>query len=142
MASNVTDIKIYDGIEVRAQKPMDVRSIVTYREDLYKLETWPHDSYVDENGDVHHIIYMKEGMQVTVTGDKTNPIFEVYILTDLNKILEKDYSGWKLHTGSGSPTGPGAFIGNIDGGRADERYTASQVIFCGNATSRGEHDDE
>jgi hypothetical protein len=141
MASNVTDIKIYDGIEVRAQKPMDVRSIVTYREDLYKLETWPHDSYVDENGDVHHIIYMKEGMQVTVTGDKTNPIFEVYILTDLNKILEKDYSGWKLYSG-GSGGGQMALTGNIDGGRASERYTPSQVIYCGNAISRGETDDE
>lgn len=135
-----TETRIYDGIEVRAQKPMDVRSIVTYREDLYKLNTWPHDTYVDENGEEHHTIYMKEGMVVTVTGDETNPIFELYILTDLSKILNKDYSGWKFVGGSGG--GSMAFSGNIDGGRADERYTPSQVINCGNATSRGETDDE
>ena len=136
-----TETKIYDGIEVRAQKPLDVRSQVTYREDLYKLSSWPHDTYIDEDGKEHHTIYMKEGMMVMVTGDKQNPVFELYVLTDLSKILEKDYSGWKLYSG-GSGGGQMALTGNIDGGRASERYTPSQVIYCGDARSRGETDDE
>lgn len=134
-----TETKIYDGIEVRAQKPLDVRSQVTYREDLYKISSWPHDTFVDDNGEEHHTIYMKEGMVVMVTGDKQNPIYEQYVLIDLDKILNKDYSGWKY---LGSSGGGMSLTGNIDGGRADEYYTPSQVINCGNAISRGETEDE
>ena len=138
-----SETKIYDGILVRAQKPIDVRTIVKYREDLYKLESWPHDSYTDENGEQHHIIYMKEGMVVTVTGDETYPIFELYVLTDLKKILNKDLSGWKFIGGTGAGNGGGMpSTGNIDGGRASERYAPSQIINCGNAWTRGETDDE
>lgn len=140
MASSET--KIYDGIEVRAQQAMDVRTIVVNREDLYKLSTWPHDSYIDEDGKEHHTIYMKEGMTVMVTGTKDNPVFEQYILVDLSKILESDYSGWKF---MGNMTGGGGGLGvsgNIDGGTASSRYTGSQIINCGDASSRGETDDE
>lgn len=136
-----TDTKIYDGIEVRAQKPMDVRTIVTYREDLYKLSTWPHDTYIDEDGNEHHTIYMREGMTVMVTGDKSNPIFESYVLVDLSKILDPGYAGWKF---AGNMNGGGGIglTGNIDGGNAAGRYTQSQIINCGNASSRGETSDE
>lgn len=146
-----SETKIYDGIEVRAQKPLDVRSIVETREDLYKLKSWPHDSYVDENGVEHHTIYMKEGMIVTVTGnEETGPIFELYVLTNLSKILEKDYSGWKfiggLDTGNGGNINGGlSASGNIDGGRANERFAPSQIIDGGHengAVVRGETDDE
>lgn len=146
-----TTTKIYDSIEVRAQKPLDSRSVVTYREDLYKLDSWPHDSYIDENGEEQHIIYMKEGMIVCVTGDKVNPVFELYILADLSKILNKDYSGWKYignmsnGSGPGSGSGPGIgniVAGNIDGGSALGSYSPSQVIFGGNAYTRGETNDE
>ena len=140
-----SETKLYDGIEVRAQKPIDVRSQVTYREDLYKLSSWPHDTYIDEDGKEHHTIYMKEGMMVMVTGDKDNPIFELYILQDLNKILEKDYSGWKYFGPGGNNSGGNNLVGNIDGGRADEYYTPSQIINCGDingAFVRGETDDE
>lgn len=140
------ETKIYDGIEVRAQKPLDVRSVVTYREDLYKLSSWPHDTYIDEDGREHHTIYMKEGMIVTVTGnEETGPIFELYVLTDLSKILEKDYSGWKFIGGLNNGNGGGGSMsatGNLDGGRADERYAPNQLINCGNAYARGETDDE
>ena len=137
-----SETKIYDGILVRAQKPIDVRTIVKYREDLYKLESWPHDSYTDENGEQHHIIYMKEGMVVTVTGDKANPVFERYMLIDINKILNKDYSGWKFIDQGGNGGGSMPITGNIDGGRAYERYSPNQIIYCGTATSRGETEDE
>lgn len=145
-----TSMKIYDGIEVRAQKPLDVRSTVTYREDLYNINSWPHDSYVDEQGVEHHTIYMKEGMMVVVTGDETTPVFELYVLTNLSKILNSDYSGWKYIGGAGSGQGgaslfPGGgmpFSGNIDGGRADAVYAPTQVLYCGNASTRGEIENE
>ena len=38
-----TGIHMFDGIEVRAQQPLDLRSIVTTREDLFDINTWPHD---------------------------------------------------------------------------------------------------
>ena len=99
-----TESKFYDGVEVRAQKPFDVRTIQERREDLYDINMWPHDTYIDENGDEHYTIYMKEGMTVTVTGTKENPVFEQYMLIDLSKMLNKDYSGWKL-LGTGSTPG-------------------------------------
>lgn len=134
--------KFYDGIEVRAQKPLDVRTIVEKREDLYNINTWPHDSYIDENGVVQYTIYMKEGMVVTVTGTKETPVFDLYMLTDLSKILDKGYAGWKfLGTGS-SPGGGGSITGNIDGGRADEYYAPPQIIIGGDAGSRGETENE
>lgn len=118
--------KIYDGIEVRAQQALDTRTIVTYKTDLIKKSSFPHD------GDT---IYMKEGMTVTVTGTKEDPVFDLYILTDLDKILATDYSGWKLVNGGG--------FGNVnlDGGRAEEIYTPQQIIDAGSqngATARGE----
>lgn len=138
-----TESKFYDGIEVRAQKPLDVRTIVEKREDLYKLNTWPHDTYIDEDGIEHYTIYMKEGMCVTVTGTKDNPVFDLYMLVNIDKILDQNYAGWKFIGSAGSPGTGGAMpgAGNIDGGRADEYYTPGQIINCGNAESRGETEE-
>ena len=138
-----TETKIYDGIEVRAQKPLDTRTIVTYREDLCKLSSWPHDSYIDENGVQRHIIYMKEGMVITVTGTKKEPVHELYILADLDNILDPNLRGWRfVGTSSGGGGASLPTVGNIDGGGAMGRYTLDQVIYCGNAYSRGETEDE
>ena len=141
-----TESKFYDGVEVRALKPFDVRTIQERREDLYDINMWPHDTYIDENGEEHYTIYMKEGMTVTVTGTKENPVFEQYMLIDLSKMLNKDYSGWKLLGTCSTPGGGGgALTGNIDGGRADETYNQSQVIDGGSengATVRGETEKE
>ena len=138
-----TESKFYDGIEVRAQKPLDVRTIVEKREDLYKLNTWPHDTYIDKDGTEHYTIYMKEGMCVTVTGTKDNPVFDLYMLVNIDKILDQNYAGWKFIGSAGSPGNGGAMpgVGNIDGGRADEYYTPGQIINCGNAESRGETEE-
>ena len=81
---------------------------------------------------------MREGMRVTVTGTKTNPVFDLYILQDLSNILNA--SGWKYFGASGGP-GMGGF-GNIDGGRADESYAPGQSISGGNAYSRGEVEEK
>lgn len=140
-----TESKFYDGVEVRAQKPFDVRTIQERREDLYDINMWPHDTYIDEDGKEHYTIYMKEGMTVTVTGTKDNPIFEQYMLVDLDKMLNKDYSGWKLLGTGSAPGGGGSLTGNIDGGRADETYNQSQIIDGGSingAIVRGETEKE
>lgn len=151
--------KFYDGIEVRAQKPVDVRTIVESKEDLYKLSSWPHDEYIEgmggqyavaENGN-KYVVYMKEGMVVTVTGTKDNPIHDLYILTDITKILGEKiedengnpigwdyYAGWKHYTGGSGSNESVNINGNIDGGRADEFYTPSQIIKGGNCNSQGE----
>ena len=132
----MSNAKIYNGLEVRAQKVLDARTVVTHKEQLYKLDTWPHD--FDANG--NPIIYMKEGMVVTVTGTKEIPVFDLYILTDLDKILNKDYSGWKLVSGGST----NAFGAQIDGGHADEVYSPSQILDFGSqngASVRGETND-
>lgn len=129
----MSNAKIYNGLEVRAQKLLDSRSSVTYKNDLINLSTWPHDIGADGKP----IIYMKEGMIVSVTGTTDQPVGDIYVLIDLNKILNKDYSGWKLVSG-GLVQGFGA---NLDGGRADGRYTPDQILDFGStngATVRGE----
>ena len=69
----MSNAKIYNGLEVRAQKALDTRTIVTYKSQLRELNTWPHDIGADGKP----IIYMKEGMMVTVTGTKEQPVFDV-----------------------------------------------------------------
>lgn len=128
--------KIYDSIELRAQKVLDARTIVTYKEQLCQLDTWPHDIGADGKP----IIYMKEGMVITVTGTKNNPVFDLYILVDLDKILDKNYAGWKYYGGGSG----GAMTANLDGGRASEVYTPSQILDFGSqngASVRGEIGD-
>lgn len=129
----MSNAKIYNGLEVWAQESIDSRTIVTTKEQLYTLETWPHDIGADGKP----IIYMKEGMVVTVTGTKEQPVHDLYILTDLSKILETDYSGWKL-VGGGIGGSTGA---QFDGGRADEVYAPHQIMDFGSqngASVRGE----
>lgn len=124
-----TASKFYDGIEVRAQKLLDVRTAVDTIDDLTRLESFPHDTYIDENGDAHHTVYMKEGMVVSVKDPG-----DLYMLMDLSKIRvegEWPLGGWKRLTGvlGGSSTGEIDY----DGGSSISTYLVSQVINCGGA---------
>ena len=114
-----SDYKLYDGIEVLAQQALDKRTIVNTKSDLTKLDTWPHDP-------ASHTVYMKEGMVVTVreTGD-------LNVLMSLPDILSE--KGWRFY-GSGGGSG----MGDLDGGRAEESYTPSQIINCGGANAFGD----
>lgn len=117
-------MKIYEGITLQAQQLLDKRTAVQTKDDLFKINTWPHD------GDT---IYMAEGMRVSIISTG-----ELYMLMDLSQILNKipyNYDevekknvggGWKLVTGSGGS-------GSLDGGRADEIYTNDQIVDCGGA---------
>lgn len=81
MARNKGTFKFAANFEVKLQGLLDPRGGVTTKDELINKETFPYD------GDT---IYMTEGMLVTVSSTQ-----EVYMLTNLSKILESDYSGWK-----------------------------------------------
>lgn len=66
--------------EVKMQAALDPRMTVDTKTELINKETWPYD------GDT---IYMKEGMCVDVKEERCS-----YMLVDLSKILNTDYSGW------------------------------------------------
>lgn len=131
--------KIYDGIEVLAQQALDKRTIVKTKSMLLEYKSFPHQAVLDLDGNPvliddedsinygkpKFIIYMKEGMTVSVT-DEGN----LYMLMDLNKFDDKNYRGWKLVAGGGQSSDA---ITNLDGGRADEVYNHFQNINGGKA---------
>lgn len=80
MARDIGSSIFTSTIQLKLQALLDPRGGVDKKAELYDINTWPHD------GDV---IYMKEGMLVTVRSEKS-----VYMLVDLSKILNTDYSGW------------------------------------------------
>lgn len=113
-------IKTSNIIEVRTQQPyIKGRGPVKTKEDLIKAETWPHD--VDVNG--NKIFYVYEGMIVPVISSQ-----DIYMLVDPYKILNPDYSGWKL-------VSVGTQGAEMDGGSANSYYTESQRIYGGNASA-------
>ena len=69
------------NFQVKMQELLDPRGGVSTKSDLINKETFPYD------GDT---IYMVKGMLVTVADEQS-----VYMLIDVDKILESDYSGWK-----------------------------------------------
>lgn len=108
----MADIKLPLDIEVRTQRPLESnRGPVQVKSDLINPDTWAHD------GDIY---YVYDGMIVPVlsTGD-------LWMLIDSSKLLDDRYQGWKLIGGNSG--------GNLDGGRADDVYTPSQIISCGGA---------
>lgn len=69
------------NFQVKMQELLDPRGGVQTKAELINKETFPYD------GDT---IYMVKGMLVTVAEEQS-----VYMLIDVDKILESDYSGWK-----------------------------------------------
>lgn len=106
------------SLDVRTQKPLEYkRGPVMSKSDLINSETWSYD--VDNNG--NKIFYVYPGMIVPVITSR-----EIYMLIDPSKIIEEDYSGWSIISGSG-----GDMI--YDGGNALSRYIKEQVLDSGNA---------
>lgn len=105
-------------IDVKTQRPLiDKRGPVLTKNQLINPETWSYD--IDENG--NKIFYVYPGMLVPVINSR-----DVYMLIDPTKILDEDYSGWAVISGSG---------GNViyDGGSARDIYTTEQYMDAGNA---------
>lgn len=68
------------NFEVKKAEALDPRGWVETKADLINKETWPYD------GDT---LYLYKGMQVVVADE-----LAVYMLNDVSKALETDYSGW------------------------------------------------
>ena len=99
------------SIEVQTQHPLVAkRGPVATKNDLINRNSWSHD------GDV---FYVYNGMLVSVLSSN-----DLWMLVDSSKILEPDFSGWKLIGSVGA---------DIDGGHADEVYSPNQLIQCGDA---------
>lgn len=115
------DNTIINSIEVRTQKPLEAkRGPVQKQSDLYNINTWLTDTYVDRNGKTQHIAYAYNGMVVSVISSR-----ELWMLVDVNKITSVD--GWVRIGGVGD-------AGIIyDGGRAYEVYLSEQIMDAGDA---------
>lgn len=88
MAIDKGNIKTSANYDVRAQKPIDGRSVRPTKADLIKKESWSSDGST---------VYVYEGMQVYVQDEK-----KTYYLKDLSKMFATDFSGWELMgTGAG-----------------------------------------
>ena len=92
MAIDKGNIKTSANYDVRAQKPIDGRSVRPTKADLIKKESWSSDG---------NTVYVYEGMQVYVQDEK-----KTYYLKDLSKMFASDFSGWEL-MGTGATAGGG-----------------------------------
>lgn len=82
MAIDKGNIKTSANYDVRAQKPMEARREKPRKVDLITKESWSYDG---------NTVYAHEGLQVYVREEG-----KTYILVDLSKMFEPDYSGWEM----------------------------------------------
>lgn len=85
----MADFKLSANIEVRKQAPLDDRLAKMTKADLIKSESWASD-----NGTYYVYKYMIVG---TADG--------LFMLMDVNKLLDEDFSGWKRIGNESTPTG-------------------------------------
>lgn len=82
MAIDKGNIKTSANYDVRAQKPMEARREKPRKVDLITKESWSYDG---------NTVYAHKGLQVWVEEEG-----KTYVLNDLSKMLEPDYSGWEM----------------------------------------------
>lgn len=110
MARNKGTFQFSANFQVKLQDLLDPRGGVTLKSELINKETFPYD------GDT---IYMKEGMLVTVQEEQS-----IYMLVDLAKITEADYSGWKrMDAGAASQV---EVVDSLESDAADKALSAKQ----------------
>ena len=80
MAIDKGNIKTSANYDVRAQKPMEARREKPRKVDLITKESWSYDG---------NTVYAHVGLQVWVVEEG-----KTYVLKDLSKMFEPDYSGW------------------------------------------------
>lgn len=136
MARNKGTFETSGNFQVKVQSPLDARLVVDKKEDLIKKDTWPSD------GDT---LYIYNGMIVSVAEEKA-----AYILTDITKVLDSDYSAWKkVGTGEGSGGGgsseyPGANVQAVDDeddGEVDDPTGGGSVVVPSNTVYRDFSDE-
>lgn len=98
------------NFQVKLQDALDPRLVIQNKSDLINKETWPYD------GDT---IYAYNGMIVAVAANKA-----MYMLVDVTKILETDYSGWKQMDVSASQVVE--IIDNLDSSSTTAALSANQ----------------
>lgn len=82
MAIDKGNIKTSANYDVRAQKPMEARREKPRKVDLITKESWSYDG---------NTVYAHKGLQVWVAEEG-----KTYVLKDLSKMFEPDYSGWEM----------------------------------------------
>lgn len=80
MARNKGMFTFAANFQVKAAEALDPRSIVTTKAELINKETWPYDG---------NTLYLYKGLQVVVAEE-----LAIYVLADVSKALDADYSGW------------------------------------------------
>ena len=108
MARNKGTFQFAANFEVRAAEALDPRVVVASRSELIKKETWPSD------GDT---LYLYEGLIVAVADEG-----KIFVLTDIDKALSADYSGW---TEVGASTVID-IVNNLESDRTDAALSAAQ----------------
>lgn len=112
MARNKGTFTFAANFELEIQGALDARVLVQNRSDLILRETWPHDG---------NTLYLYNGLLVSVANEKS-----VYMLTDITKALDTDYSGWTKINGSGGGTGSVDIVDNLTTDSADMALSARQ----------------
>lgn len=87
MAMNKGTFSLSANFQVKMQEALDPRMVVEKKSDLINKEKWPYDG---------NTLYLYKGLLVGVAETS-----ELYILADVSKALEPDYSGW-VRIGGGS----------------------------------------
>lgn len=89
MARNKGTFNLSANFQVKMQEALDPRMVVEKKSDLINKEKWPYDG---------NTLYLYKGLLVGVAETS-----ELYILADVSKALEPDYSGWvRIGGGSGN----------------------------------------
>lgn len=91
MARNKGIFNLSANFQVKMQEALDPRMVVEKKSDLISKETWPYDG---------NTLYLYRGMVVGVAEES-----KLYILSDVSKALNADYSGW-VQIGGGSGNVP------------------------------------
>lgn len=107
MAIDKGNIKTSANYDVRAQKPMEARREKPRKVDLITKESWSYDG---------NTVYAHEGLQVWVVEEG-----KTYVLKDLSKMFEPDYSGWdEMLTASTGGGGGGSDVDIFPSEYSDE----------------------
>lgn len=110
MARNKGTFQFAANFEVKAAAALDPRVAVATKAELIAKETWPYD------GDT---IYLYKGILVSVQEENA-----IYMLTDIDKILATDYSGWlRVDAGNAEQV---EVVDNLESDASDKALSAKQ----------------
>lgn len=110
MARNKGTFSYAANYEVKVQAALDPRIVVETKAELILKDTWPYD------GDT---IYLYKGLVVSVQEENA-----LYMLIDMSKITEPDYSGWlRIDAGNAEQV---EVVDNLESDASDKALSAKQ----------------